>query len=972
MPSYPIDHILPEVKAAVRANSAVIIQAPPGAGKTTRVPLALLEEFSPRQGKIIMLEPRRIAAVAAARWMARQRGEPVGRTVGYAIRFDSRISADTRLEVVTEGILTRRLLDDPTLDGVSLIVFDEFHERSLQADLALALCLDIQRGLRDDLKLLAMSATLDIGPLAALLGDAPVISSPGRAFPVAERYLAAGDRGRERSREERVIGAVRTALAESPGDILVFLPGSGEIRRAATDLHGIPAVKGGEAAVHPLYGDLPFAEQERAIQPGRKRKIVLATNIAETSLTIEGIRVVIDSGLTRRLQYDPATGMNRLVTVKTSRAAAIQRQGRAGRIAPGVCYRLYSPHDFQTMIPFAPPEILVADLSSLVLELASWGVTDPAALSWLDPPPEAAWTAARELLSSLGALDRRGAPTELGREMARLPLTPRLGCLLLRAARRGFPGLGADLAALLSERDIIRSGFRDPMFSGRNGDISERLFLLRRRRGEKMVREDAPDRLRRRQSRGDAPADGCSVAGAPISDARRGVIGIAGVGSAPDGGVIAGANIGTTAGAGKDVLMKYPAPSFGEYNPERLIDTDVGKNGSAAAPVDPGALARVERAASQLRRLAAITVGGRAPDASGGRESGGGKKRRASSKADHGGERYEGEMPAALLLHAYPDRIARRRDEGGDRYLLSQGRGVRLPRESNMQGSVYLVVPRLDAGEKAEGIIHLAEAVTEETIRSELAGRLEVRRRVVWNRQEERIVSLRQECLGALLLAETSFPAMDDEAVPLLCQAIVSGEARLDFRPEMRQFQGRVALLKRCFPDEGWPDLSDAELLAAPEVWLAPRLAGVRTGAQLAALDLLPSLRALLPPAQQRLLENRAPTAVTVPSGRRVPLDYAAGPAPVLAVKLQEMFGLAATPTVADGRVAVRIHLLSPAGRPVQVTEDLKSFWENGYPQVKKELKGRYPKHPWPDDPWHAAPTGRTQRRLSEKRKPGK
>ena len=893
MPSYPIDHILPEVKAAVRANSAVIIQAPPGAGKTTRVPLALLEEFSPRQGKIIMLEPRRIAAVAAARWMARQRGEPVGRTVGYAIRFDSRISADTRLEVVTEGILTRRLLDDPTLDGVSLIVFDEFHERSLQADLALALCLDIQRGLRDDLKLLAMSATLDIGPLAALLGDAPVISSPGRAFPVAERYLAAGDRGRERSREERVIGAVRTALAESPGDILVFLPGSGEIRRAATDLQGIPAVKGGEAAVHPLYGDLPFAEQERAIQPGRKRKIVLATNIAETSLTIEGIRVVIDSGLTRRLQYDPATGMNRLVTVKTSRAAAIQRQGRAGRIAPGVCYRLYSPHDFQTMIPFAPPEILVADLSSLVLELASWGVTDPAALSWLDPPPEAAWTAARELLSSLGALDRRGAPTELGREMARLPLTPRLGCLLLRAARRGFPGLGADLAALLSERDIIRSGFRDPMFSGRNGDISERLFLLRRRRGEKMVREDAPDRLRRRQSRGDAP-------------------------------------------------------------------------------VDPGALAGVERAASQLRRLAAITVGGRAPDASGGRESGGGKKRRASSKADHGGERYEGEMPAALLLHAYPDRIARRRDEGEDRYLLSQGRGVRLPRESNMQGSVYLVVPRLDAGEKAEGIIHLAEAVTEETIRSELAGRLEVRRRVVWNRQEERIVSLRQECLGALLLAETSFPAMDDEAVPLLCQAIVSGEARLDFRPEMRQFQGRVALLKRCFPDEGWPDLSDAELLAAPEVWLAPRLAGVRTGAQLAALDLLPSLRALLPPAQQRLLENRAPTAVTVPSGRHVPLDYAAGPAPVLAVKLQEMFGLAATPTVADGRVAVRIHLLSPAGRPVQVTEDLKSFWENGYPQVKKELKGRYPKHPWPDDPWHAAPTGRTQRRLSEKRKPGK
>jgi len=346
MPPYPIDHILPEVKAAVRANPAVIIQAPPGAGKTTRVPPALLKELSPRQGKIVMLEPRRIAAVAAARWMAGQRGEPVGRTVGYAIRFDSRISADTRLEVVTEGILTRRLLNDPTLDGVSLIIFDEFHERSLQADLALALCLDIQRGLRDDLKLLIMSATLDVGPLAALLGDAPVISSPGRAFPVAERYLPTVGRAREKTREERVVGAVHTAMAESSGDILVFLPGGGEIRRTAADLQDIPAVKGGEATVHPLYGDLPFAEQERAIQPGRKRKIVLATNIAETSLTIEGIRVVIDSGLTRRLQYDPATGMNRLVTVKTSRAAAIQRQGRAGRVAPGVCYRLYSPHDF--------------------------------------------------------------------------------------------------------------------------------------------------------------------------------------------------------------------------------------------------------------------------------------------------------------------------------------------------------------------------------------------------------------------------------------------------------------------------------------------------------------------------------------------------------------------------------------------------------------------------------------------------
>lgn len=378
------------------------------------------------------------------------------------------------------------------------------------------------------------------------------------------------------------------------------------------------------------------------------------------------------------------------------------------------------------------------------------------------------------------------------------------------------------------------------------------------------------------------------------------------------------------------------------------------------------------RAAAQLRRLAALTVGAQAPDAEAKRTDDGGEGRPAVSRATRDGERYDGEMPAALLLHAYPDRIARRRDEGGGRYLLSQGRGVRLPRESDLQGSPYLVVPRLDAGEKAEGTVHLAEAVALETIRSEFADRLEMRRWVAWNRQEERIVSLRQERLGALLLAERPVPAMDDETAPLLIRAIIAHEARLNFSPEARQLRGRVALLRRCFPEEGWPDLSDAALLAAPETWLTPRLTGIRTGAQLAALDLLPSLRGRLTPAQLRRLETRTPPAVFVPSGRRVPLDYTAGPAPVLAVKLQEMFGLAAAPTVADGRVTVRVHLLTPAGRPAQVTEDLKSFWEKGYPQVKKELKGRYPKHPWPDDPWNAAPTGRGVQRRADRRKPGK
>jgi len=905
--SYPIDHILPEITAAVRANPAVIVQAPPGAGKTTGVPLALLEELAPRQGKIIMLEPRRIAAVAAARWMARQLGEPVGKTVGYTIRFDSRTSADTRLEVVTEGILTRRLLDDPALDGVAMIICDEFHERSLQADLALALCLDIQRGLREDLKLLVMSATLDTAPLAALLGNAPVISSPGKAFPVEDRYLPAGDRGREKPWEERLAGAVRTALADAAGDILVFLPGSGEIRRLTAELQRLLKGKEDELAVHPLYGDLPFAEQERAIRPGRKRKIVLATNIAETSLTIEGVRVVIDGGLTRRLQYDPATGMNRLLTVKTSRAAAIQRRGRAGRTAPGVCYRLYSPHDFQAMIPFSPPEILVADLASLVLELAAWGVMDPTALSWLDPPPAAAWETARQLLAQLGALDRTGAATPLGRAMSRLPLPPRLGRLLLRATEQGCPHLGADLAALLSERDILRRGFMGPAPPGAAADVSERLCLLREWR-----KTMGGDRGKHRPST-PLPPDSNDRAAAPH----------------PPG------------------VHRKDAPGSQEIGPPGAYDVIAPDfSGSKSLPhglpamADPWALAAAARAAEQLRGAGGgkVTARGLAPP-----------------------DRDE-QAIAALLLHAYPDRIAQRREEGGNRYLLSQGRGARLPPGSKLSGNAYLIAVHLDGGEKTEGMIHMAEPVAATVIRRELATRIEIRRQREWNRQERRILSMQEERLGSLLLAASPVPVTDAEAAPLLCAALRAGAAELNFRPEVRQFQGRVALMRRHFPNEDWPDLSAAALLSAPEAWLAPRLAGIRTGEQLAALDLLPALEQMLSWTQRKTIAERAPTAIPVPSGRRALLDYAASDIPVLAVKLQEMFGLAATPVVAAGRAPVLVHLLSPAGRPVQITRDLKGFWENGYPQVKKELQGRYPKHPWPDDPWHAVPTRRTKK----------
>ena len=851
MKKYPIDHILTEMKEAVRAKPAVVLQAPPGSGKTTRVPLALLEVIPSAQGRIIMLEPRRIAAVAAARWMAQLLKEPVGQTVGYAIRFDRRVSKDTRIEVVTEGILTRRLLDDPALDGVAMIIFDEFHERSLQADLALALSLDIQRGLREDLKLLVMSATIEAAPIAALLGNAPVISATGEAFPVAERYSPDNGwiGGRGEPLEDRIVGAVLTALRETTGDILVFLPGAGEIRRAAASIQ--EAVKGREdpVSLHPLYGDLPFAEQERAILPARQRKIVLATNIAETSLTIEGVRVVIDGGQARRLQYDPATGMNRLVTVTTSRASAIQRQGRAGRLGPGICYRLYSRHVYQSMIPFTPPEILSSDLSSLVLELAAWGVTDPLDLAWLDPPPKAAWEGARQLLMDLDALDQAGTVTPIGRAMVRLPLHPRLGRLLLRATESGRLRLGADLAALLSERDIMRRNHMDDRDRQGGADISERLEMLRRWRKEKQ----------------------------------------------------------------------------------------------APAGTDPYALRTIERAAQQLRSLVETTAGGAV-------------------------QKSEDAAISSLLLHAYPDRIAKRRDEGGGRYLLAQGRGVRLPRGSGLVASPFLVAVHLDGGEKAEGTIHMAEPVSEEIIRREMSAHIETRRQVEWDKQEGRILSFLAERLGALSLSAKPFPAPDKEAIPILCQAIRSGAAVLTFGRDARQFQGRVALLRRNYPEknwpeENWPDLSEEALLSSPEGWLAPWLTGIRIGEQLAGLALLPALKALLSREQRKRLDERAPTTLVVPSGRSVFLDYAAGELPILAVKLQELFGLAATPTVAGGRVAVLIHLLSPAGRPVQITRDLKGFWESGYPQVKKELQGRYPKHPWPDNPWNAVPTQRTHRR---------
>lgn len=845
MTSYPIDNILPELTAAVREHPAVVLQAPPGSGKTTRVPLALLDVIPPQKGRIIMLEPRRIAAVAAARWMAKTLDEEIGQTLGYSIRFDSRVSKNTRIEVVTEGILTRRILANPDLAGVAMVIFDEFHERSLQADLALALCLDIRRALREDLKILVMSATLDGGPVSTLLDEAPVITAHGRAHPVEERYC--GDNPDQRV-TVRMTNVVQRALQETSGDILAFLPGAGEIRAVRDALAETLKDKAiGDISLHPLYGDLPFAEQERAILPAPARKIVLATNIAETSLTIEGVRVVIDGGLTRRLQYDPATGMNRLVTVTVAQAQAAQRQGRAGRLGPGICYRLYSQHTFRSMVPFAPPEIAISDLASLVLDLAAWGVQDPATLSWLDPPPPASFRAARDLLQGLGALDAKDSITTVGENMAHLPLHPRLSRLLLRAAELHCPSLGADLAAILSERDIIRhsnSPFTEP--SG-GVDLSYRVGLLRQwRQGNKHSCE----------------ADALSLRG-------------------------------------------------------------------------------VERTAQQLRRL--------------------------TGKDTESSYQETGNMIPRLLLAAFPDRIAKRREEESSRYVMRQGRGVRLSAKTIPVESPYVVAVVVDKGEKAEGTVHMAEPLTEELIREELGEQIEIRRRVEWDKLEDRITANLEERVGMITLSSKQVYPSEEEVVLLLCEAIRSKTVKLTFSREVRTFQARVRMMKENFPEENWPDLSEDTLLSAPEDWLMPLLSGIRNAQQLATVNLGPALAEKLTWEQRRLLNDRAPVTITVPSGHSIPIDYVSGEIPVLPVKLQEMFGLADTPAIASGRVKLLLHLLSPARRPVQITQDLKQFWNTGYLQVKKELKGRYPKHPWPDDPWNAIPTRKTKGYVSKK-----
>jgi ATP-dependent helicase HrpB len=842
----PIDDALPALIEALRTREAAVLVAPPGAGKTTRVPLVLMDEPWAVGKKIIVLEPRRLAARAAAERMAKTLGEKVGDTVGLRVRFGSKISKRTRIEVVTEGIFTRMVLDDPELTGIAAVLFDEFHERSLDADLGLAFARDAQQGLREDLKLLVMSATIDGARVASKLGDAPQVESLGRAFPVETRYLP---REARTHIEPQVADAVMRALRADPGSALVFLPGQAEIRRTETLLKervSDPAVD-----IVALYGALDAQVQDRAIAPSPpgRRKVVLATSIAETSLTIEGVRIVIDSGLARVPRFEPGTGLTRLETVRVSRAAADQRRGRAGRTEPGVCYRLWSEPETASLEAYARPEILSADLSSFALELAQWGVSDPATLTFLDPPPQAAYTEARKLLAELGALDGDGRITPEGKRLRALPLPPRLARMVVDAAREGAGETAAQLAVLVTERGL----------GGNDADLTHRLDQLRRDRSR---RADEAKAMAKRWA--DLP-----------SPARGGSAQIAGEGS----------------------TQKTPT--------------------------------------------------------------------RTTSRSDHplsGGGEAEQASIGALLALAYPDRIAKNRGGGQGAFLLANGRGAILDPALSLAREPFIVVADL-SGTAQQARILLAAPIALSEIESRFADRIAQRDEVTVDPATLSLRARRARRLGAIALSEQTVPVQASaENAAMLADAIArAGLGRVPWSKHLRQWRDRVMFLRKSEGDE-WPDLSDAALTETAQDWLSPLLADKTALKDIGADDLSNAIMELLPWPMRRRLDAEAPTHFEAPTGTSVPIDYEAEAGPTIAIRVQELFGLSRHPSIAGGRVPLVIELLSPAHRPVQVTKDLPGFWAGSYAAVKSEMRGRYPRHPWPDDPANAVPTRRTKR----------
>jgi ATP-dependent RNA helicase HrpB len=827
--SLPVDEALPALRSALTASSSAVLQAPTGAGKTTRVPLALLLEPWLGSQRIVMLEPRRLAARAAARRMASMLGERVGETVGFRVRGETRVGSTTRIEVVTEGVLTRLLHADPTLEGVGLVIFDEFHERSVHADLGLALTLQARELLRPELRLLVMSATLDGAAVSALLGGAPIITSEGRAFPVEVRYLPSRS---QRGVESSVVAAIRRSLEADNGSVLAFLPGAGEIARAAEQLRAETLPHG--VSLHPLFGDLASRDQDAAILPARagERKVVLATAIAETSITIEGVRVVVDSGLARVSRFSPRSGMARLETVRVSRASAEQRCGRAGRTAPGVCYRLWSEADQASLLERATPEILLTDLAPLALDLALAGVVDPLVLRWLDAPPAASLAQARELLVELDALDASARITPHGRRMAALAAHPRLAHMLLVGKARGAGATACALAALLEERDLFR---QDP--SMRDADLRSRLHAV-------------------------------------------------------DDGV-------------------------GERDPR----------------VDRDRLRRVRERSAALR-----------------------------SALDVSRSRADVEAAGALVALAYPDRVARRRGASGNRYLLRSGVGARLDDSDSLAGAPFLAIAETD-GQQPEARVYLGAPVEQSELETLFASQITREEIVAWQPEGGVVAARAHERLGALVLHEAPLRDVSDEAVArALLTAIERADGvRLSWSSGAIQLRERVAFLRTL--DDSWPDWSDETLSASMSDWLLPYLVGLRRRVEVEQLDLAAILRSQLGFERRRALDRLAPTHVVVPTGSSIEVDYSDPSSPVLAVRLQEMFGQTDTPRIGDGRVSLTLHLLSPAGRPVQVTRDLAGFWRSSYFDVRRELRGRYPKHEWPEDPLSATPTRRAKRR---------
>jgi ATP-dependent helicase HrpB len=816
----PIDAVLDDLARTLAVNNAAVLVAPPGAGKTTRVPLALLDEPWIGNKKIVVLEPRRIAARASAERMAQTLGERVGETVGYRVRFGSKVSRKTRIEVVTEGIFTRQILDDPELSGVAAVLFDEFHERSLDADLGLALARDAQTGLREDLRILVMSATLDGARVAKLLGDAPVIASEGRAFPVQTRYLG---RKPDAPLERQMADAIATALRADPGSVLAFLPGAAEIRRTQNFL--AERIHDAGIDIVPLFGALDAAVQDRAIAPAPKgrRKVVLATSIAETSLTIQGVRIVVDSGVARVPRYEPDIGLTRLETVRASRAAVDQRRGRAGRTEPGVCYRLWDEPQTASLAAYTQPEILSADLSSLVLDLAQWGVSDPAALSFLDSPPAPALNEAQNLLRELGALDSDGRITAEGKSLRALALPPRLARMIVDSHRLGAGRQAAEIAAILTERGL----------GGDSVDLDARLDQFRRDRAQ---RASSARSLAERWA-----AQVAATEGAPASD---------------------------------------DAPSTG-----------------------------------------------------------------------------------VMLAFAFPDRVARNR--GNATFVLANGRGAAVEQTSALARAPYISVAEL-TGTAASGRILLAAPIAQGDIEQRFAHQIESADEIGFDRASMSLRGRRKRTLHAITLSETPMALTPSaETARVLADGLIAaGLDKLPWSKPLKQWRDRVTFLRKAEGESSqniWPDLSDQALAARRDNWLVPALFGKTSLKEFSTGDLSEALMAQLPWELRARLEREAPTHFETPTGSMLAIDYEAEQGPTIAVRLQELFGLNTHPAIAKGAVPLVLELLSPAHRPVQVTRDLPGFWRGSYAGVRSDLRGRYPRHPWPEDPANAIPTRRVK-----------